>query len=281
MFLKSFSKINLSLSVNKKVNYKRIYLHNIQSYFCMINLHDKIKIKKINSQKDKINFHGKFAHQVNKKNNSVKSILKILRRNKLINNYYSISINKNIPAFAGLGGGTSNAFYIAKHFVKDKIDKNLSMALNQKIGSDSKLFFYKQGFLENLQKIHQFKTNYKLNFLLVYPNIRCSTKLVYSKVKKYSKKYKYNSKIKKNKKTFIKLLTNKNNDLQFIVEKRYPIIKKIIFEISKKKGCYYSRMTGSGSMCYGIFSSDKTAKAALNKVKSKYPKYWVSLAKTI
>ena len=74
---------------------------------------------------------------------------------------------------------------------------------------------------------------------------------------------------------------NKNNDLQFIVEKRYPIIKKIIFEISKKKGCYYSRMTGSGSLCYGIFSSDKTAKAALNKVKSKYPKYWVSLAKTI
>ena len=29
-------------------------------------------------------------------------------------------------------------------------------------------------------------------------------------------------------------------------------------------------MTGSGSLCYGIFSSDKAAKAALNKVKSKY-----------
>ena len=281
MSLKSFSKINLSLSVSKKIPYKKKYLHNIQSYFCMINLYDKIKIKKINSQEDKIKFHGKFAHQVNKKNNSVKNVLKILRRNKLISNYYSISINKNIPAFAGLGGGTSNAFYIAKHFTKGKINKKLSAILNQKIGSDFKLFFHKEGFLENIKNVRKLKNKYKLNFLLVYPNLRCSTKYVYSKVKEFSKKLKHNPNMRKNKRTFINELANKNNDLQLIVEKKFPIIKKLIFEISKKKGCYFSRMTGSGSLCYGIFNSDKTAKGALNKVKSKYPKYWISLAKTI
>ena len=41
MILSSYSKINLSLLVNSK---KKSGLHNIQSYFCLINLKDKIKI---------------------------------------------------------------------------------------------------------------------------------------------------------------------------------------------------------------------------------------------
>ena len=35
--------------LEKKI--KKNSLHQIQSYFCLINLHDKIKINKINSEK--------------------------------------------------------------------------------------------------------------------------------------------------------------------------------------------------------------------------------------
>ena len=55
MVLSSYSKINLSLLVNSK---QKSGLHNIQSYFCLINLKDKIKIKKIDGKSDKINFTG-------------------------------------------------------------------------------------------------------------------------------------------------------------------------------------------------------------------------------
>ena len=80
---------------------------------------------------------------------------------------------------------------------------------------------------------------------------------------------------------YIKFLIKKNNDLQSIVENKYPIIKNLIIEIAEKKGCYFSRMTGSGSVCYGVFKTEKTAKAALKRIKSKHPKYWLSVAKTI
>jgi len=40
-------------------------------------------------------------------------------------------------------------------------------------------------------------------------------------------------------------------------------------------------MTGSGSVCYGVFKSKKTAKVGLNEIKSKYRKYWSAVAKTI
>merc|ERR1712167_239805 len=100
-------------------------LHEIQSYFCLINLVDKIKLKKIIGKKDIIFFKGPFSKLVNKKNNSIINLLKFLRELKLISNYYSITINKNIPVFGGLGGGTGNAASILKVLLKGKVSKSL------------------------------------------------------------------------------------------------------------------------------------------------------------
>ena len=279
MILKSFSKINLSLSINRKL--KNTRLHDIQSYFCLINLFDQIKIKRINSEKDIIKFHGKFSKYINKRSNSIKDTLNILREKNLISNYYSVVVKKKIPVFSGMGGGTSNAVCLIKYFTRNRSNKTLSSILNKKIGSDTKLFFYEQGFLKNLRTIKDFRRKYRLYFLLVYPNVRCSTRYVYSKVKKYSSISKYSFSKINDKSKFIDFLINENNDLQSIVENKYPIIKKLIIEIGQKKGCYFSRMTGSGSVCYGVFKSEKTAKAALNGIKLKYPKCWLSVAKTI
>ena len=279
MILKSFSKINLSLSVNRKLKKKR--LHDLQSYFCLIDLFDQIKIEKVKDLKDKVKFQGRFAKYINKKNNSILNVLAILRERNIISSYYSVVVNKKIPVFSGLGGGTSNAAYLAKHLARKKLNRGMLNILEKKIGSDSKLFFYNQGFLKNLKKVDNFKRKYKLYLLLTYPNIQCSTRDIYSKLRKYSSKSKHNFNKINDKDKFIKFLVNKKNDLQFIVEKKYPVIKRLLKEISLIKGCYFSRMTGSGSVCFGVFKSEKTAKVALKIIKLKFPKYWVSFAKTI
>jgi 4-diphosphocytidyl-2-C-methyl-D-erythritol kinase len=278
MILKSFSKINLSLSVNKKL---KKGLHQIQSYFCLISLYDLIEIKKINGEKDIIKFTGKFAKHVDSKKNSILDTLTILREQNIITNYYSVIINKKIPVFAGLGGGTSNAVSLIKHFAKKKINKNLLNILYKKIGSDLKLFFYNQGFLKSLKIVKSFKKKHNLFFLVIYPNVISSTKYVYSKVNNYSSISNYSFNKINNKQKFIDFLINANNDLQSIVENKYPIVKKLVSEIKQKKGCYFSRMTGSGSVCYGVFISEKTTKAALIRIKLKYPNFFFSVAKTI
>ncbi len=280
MLLKSFSKINLSLSVNKKSKMNGLY--EIQSYFCLINLFDQIKIKKIKGKKDVVQFKGKFAKNVKKKNNSIIDTLQFLRKRKLISNFYSVLIKKKIPVFSGMGGGTSNAVCILKYLAKKKINENILNILEKKIGSDLRLFFYKQGFVKNLKTIKSLPSKYKLNFLLVYPNIQCSTRYVYSKVNSHllQSKNKF-SKI-NDKRRFIDFIKKKqNNTLQLIVENQHPTIKKLTKEIEQKKGCYFSRMSGSGSVCYGVFESEKTAKAALKVIKLKHPKYWSHVAKTI
>jgi len=65
------------------------------------------------------------------------------------------------------------------------------------------------------------------------------------------------------------------------VTKIYPRVQKTINYIKSQKGCYFSRITGSGSACIGIFSNMKNAMYAQKAVKSKFPKYWCAVSKTI
>lgn len=277
MVLKSFSKINLSLNINSKL---KNGLHDIQSYYCLINLFDKIKIRKIDKKKDKVVFFGPFVKHIKKSNNSITNLLKLLRKLELISGYYSVNVIKNIPVFSGLGGGTSNAASVLKFLLKGKVSKNILEKVEKLIGSDLRLFFNKQGFLQNLRTIKTIKKQ-KLFFLLSRPNIICSTKKIYSKVKKYSKKKKFNFQKMNNKKGFINYILEQNNELQSIVEEEYPSIKILLKDINTEKGCYFSRMSGSGSVCYGLFNNESNAKKALNKIKSKHPKFWFSIAKTV
>ena len=277
MTLNSYAKINLTLKVHPR---GKNNLHEIQSYFCLIDLADKIKLKKIKSKKDKIVFKGPFAKLVNKKNNSVLNLLKLLRSLDLISSFYSITVIKNIPVFAGLGGGTGNAVFILKYLLKKKLNKSILNQAETRIGSDLKLFFYKQGFLKKLGSINKLKKKQKFFFVLIQPNIKCSTEEIYSRVKNYSKKILEKSIINTRAK-FISYLSKSNNDLQSIVEKKYPLMKELLTNLKDEKGCCFSRMTGSGSVCYGLFDNQIKAKRALNNLRIKYPKFWSSLAKTV
>ena len=139
MVLKSYAKINLTLSVNKRL---KSGLHNIQSIYCLIDLHDKIFLKKIkNKNFDQVSFTGPFSKDINKSNNSVKKVLNAMRKNKIISDYYFVKVNKRIPVFAGLGGGTSNAATLLKQLIKKDLNKKILNKITKEIGSDSRLFF--------------------------------------------------------------------------------------------------------------------------------------------
>jgi 4-diphosphocytidyl-2-C-methyl-D-erythritol kinase len=278
MVIKSYSKLNLTLKVNSK---SRNGLHEIQSLYCWIDLCDLIKIKTLKKNKDKINFKGPFARLVKNKNNSVSKLLQKLRELNMISNFYSIEITKNIPVFGGLGGGTSNAAFILKHLLKNKINNILLKKFENTIGSDFKLFFTKRGYLKDLQTIIQLKKNQTFYFLLIQPKIKCSTEEIYSNVKKFSKKEHLRKNFINSRNGILNYLSKSRNDLQFVVERKYPLIKKLLTDIKNERGCYFSRMSGSGSVCYGLFKDQNIAKKALNKLKNKYPKFWFSLAKTV
>jgi 4-diphosphocytidyl-2-C-methyl-D-erythritol kinase len=277
--IKSYSKINLFLKVLKKNNKG---LHDIQSSIMLLDLHDQISLKKINKNKDSIEFSGHFKKNINKNTNTISKSLILLRKHNLIDEKrYKITVCKKIPVFAGLGGGTSNAVFLIKHFLKNKISGKILKIFEEEIGSDFRLFFLNHSFQKSLKKIIKFKKKYTFYFVLVYPNINSSTKEVYSGVKKFSLPLKNDLSKIGSKSNYIKFIKNENNDLQKIVEKKHKKILKILNLIKIQKNCLFSRMTGSGSVCFGIFSNRKSAKAGLIEIQKRLPNYWSILTKSI
>ena len=120
-----------------------------------------------------------------------------------------------------------------------------------------------------------------LNILIVYPNVICSTKKIYKNNKKFTfLKLRSNFYI-SNRNQLINFLKKENNDLEKTVIKFYPKVRKIIDLIKDQNGCYLSRITGTGSACFGIFSNMKTAILTKKLIKLKFPNYWCVVSKTI
>ena len=279
MVLKSYAKINLTLSVNKRL---KSGLHNIQSIYCLIDLHDKIFLNRNkNKNCDQVSFTGPFSKNINKSNNSVKKVLNAMRKNKIINDYFVIKVNKKIPVFAGLGGGTSNAATLLNYLTNKNLNNKTLSKITKEVGSDLRLFFHNQGYQKNLRSVINLNKKHNFHLLLIFPKIKSSTKSVYAKVKNYSKLKKPLNKSLTYRKSFIEFLINSKNDLQSVVEKKHKIVSKLLLDINKFKGCHFSRMTGSGSTCYGLFDNKKSSLVALKKLRRKYPKFWFSIAKTI
>ena len=282
--IKSYCKINLSLRVLKKLNSG---YHNIISLITFCDLHDVISISRIRNLKDEISFSGSFKKCINEKSNTITEVLNLLRNKKLLENQaFKINIKKNIPHGSGLGGGSSNAADLINYFnlkMKLKLNKNKITKLAFQIGSDVPVNLERKNtFLTGKKdKILRFSQKFKLNLLIVYPNLICSTKKIYQKNKKISFSKRQPSFSAISNKKLINFLKSEHNDLEKTVIKIYPKVKKIIDYIKSQKGCYFSRITGSGSACIGIFSNMKNAIYAQKLIKLKYPKYWCAVSKTI
>ena len=281
-----FCKINLSLRVLKKL--KNGY-HAIRSLVIFCDLRDIITISKIQSKRDKINFSGKFSKGISAKKNTITKTLRLLRKKKfLLNQKFRINIKKNIPIGSGLGGGSADAAALLNFLQLKKITKINQkdiIKIANKIGSDVPLILNKKNnFLTNKNRIVKLNKKFRLNVLIVYPNVICSTKRIYKLNKKFtSSRDQISSSLINSMKQekLINFLKNEKNDLEYTVTRLYPKISKIINFLSKQKGCYFSRITGSGSACIGIFSNRNNAIYSQKMIKLNFPSYWSTVSKTI
>ena len=276
--LKSWAKINLSLNLIKRLsnNY-----HSIESLITFVQIFDEIKIKTLNKKEHKISFSGKFSKGIGKRN-TVYKLLKLLEKKKIINKKFEINIKKNIPQKSGMGGGSMNAASILSYFMKKRIlniSNKKAKDLAYKVGSDVVLGLEKKNsILFKNKKIG--RLNKKINFhvLIVMANEGCSTKYIFSKVKKYSKPLYFNI----NKRFFeTNYLVQSNNDLENVVFKKYSKIKNLKYFLSNLPNIVFTRMTGSGSGLVAYFKSKKAANNAARIFRRKYKNYWYIVSKTI
>ena len=282
--IKSYCKVNLSLRILKKLSNG---YHNIKSLITFCDLYDVITIKKIKEKKDFISFTGKFKKGINNKSNTIIKVLYQLRKNKFLKNQaFKINVHKNIPHGSGLGGGSANAANLLNFFNSKmhlKLNKKKIKKIANRIGFDTPINLERKNTLLTGKRGQILRINHKfnLNILIVYPNIICSTKKIYKKNKTFTISRSQFDIHLMNKSQLITFLKKEQNDLEKTVVKFHSKVGKVIDFIKNQKGCYFSRITGSGSACIGIFSDMKTAILTQKLIKLKFPKYWCVVSKTM
>jgi len=276
--LKSFAKINLALHVTGKLT----NLHKIESIVKFIDLHDTISINEINSYKHEVSFTGNFSKKI-KEDNTVNKLFEILEKNNFLKKKkFQVKIKKNIPQESGLGGGSMNAATILNFLIKKKIIKisqKKILQITKLIGSDVILGIKpKSAILSSNSKIKKFLKTPNFNILLVRPNFGCSTRKIYSGVKRFSKP-KFNDP-KKNMMN-LKSLLKYENDLEKVAFSKYPKLKILKSFLENLNKPLFVRMTGSGSVMVAYYQKKQDCELAKVRFKRKFKNYWCNTSKTI
>ncbi len=132
--------------------------------------------------------------------------------------------------------------------------------------------------LNTNNKIKYYNNCKKFYTLIVKPNFGCSTREIYSKVKKFNKP-KFNN---PNKKMFnFDYLKKLNNSLEPIVFSKHNKLREIKLFLEKLSESTFVRMTGSGSAIVAYFQSKQRCDHAKKQFNNKYKNYWCIASKTI
>ena len=255
------AKINLTLQIKERL--KNGY-HVISSHMIFLDLFDRIFIE--NETSDFLKIVGPFKKKMNPsdRNNLILKTLKFCRKNKLTNDSFKITLEKNIPISAGLGGGSSNSASIIRYFLKHNKNEKVNKIVNlsKKLGADIPACLYSQPLLakgigEKISLIN-FNKNLDIGVVLINPNIQLSTKDVFT-----------NFKFKENlQESFITQVDNFDdfgefsiigNDLKNTATRIVPEIEKILKIFENSNNCISYGMSGSGPTCFGIFKSKSSA----------------------
>ena len=182
--MKAYAKVNIFLKiVGKRENY-----HELLSRFIKVeNLYDELEfVEKQNNEEFEL--HGEFGCPL-KSNTIYKAYLSICKAGfeKELKEFFTckaLHVKKNIPSFAGLGGGSSNAATFL-HMINKEVNLGLTneqlASIGLEVGADVPFFVY--GFESaNVSGIGEVVKEYKekpLHVETLTPDIKCDTGAVY------------------------------------------------------------------------------------------------------
>ena len=250
MTKKSYAKVNIFLKiVGLRDNY-----HLIASRFVRVkNLFDTISF--IKKDVDNFSIEGNFSCILEK--NTVYKAYKELEKFDCVKEFFKkniVKIDKNIPEFAGLGGGSSNCATFL-NMVNQACNLNLSKEELSKIGSNIGAdvpFFVYEFDSANVSGIGEIVEEYKevsLNIEVNKPKIACDTGKIYKNFREKFYKEMNKDEVKElfvtNSKDILKKFSiNEANDLYFSALDLNQDLKKF-----EKDNWFFS---GSGSSFFKI-----------------------------
>ena len=273
---RAYAKINLSLDV---FNVREDGYHDIRSIMLPIGFYDELEI----------DIAGEDSHHCNRsylpfdERNSIVKMIGILKERFSLKDHYRISLNKQIPTKAGLGGGTADAAATLKIFERlyglDLAEEEIiEICLN--VGADVPFNYFNvpalvSGIGDKIEKINV-KKSYPL--LLVKPRSGVSTKEAYELLDMEKCDHPDIDKLRRILESGEDLSSHLGNSLEqpaVLLNRRIPLIKKQLEDLGGKNVL----MSGSGSTVFCIDEDEGKIRKLYEAMRGKG--YYVRFTRTL
>ena len=272
---KGCAKINLALHI---IGEQEDGYHVLDSIVVFTDIFDSLFFKK--NKENRLTLTGEFSNALNVKKNSILEALNLFEN--VLTDHFSINLEKNLPLGAGLGGGSADAAAVIRFITKHFRQQMPSPKAISRIGADVPACVLSVasrvgGIGEDVKPIDISEID--LWIVLVNPGIFVSTGSIFEEVTE-----KHNESLEPfthfgSTDQFIDYLKRQRNDLQDIAANKCPEIMQVLDTIEQTQDVLLSRMSGSGSTCFGLYRSQEIATRAVSYINKKNNKWWIKFSR--
>ena len=270
--VKAFAKINIGLLITGK---RPDGYHTLETVFAPINWYDELTF----ASADELGMTCSNLDLPSDDNNLCLKAATALRDYAGIRSGASISLTKNIPFGAGLGGGSSDAATTLR-VLNTLWDVHVPSAdlhgIALKLGADVPYFLempgvaFASGIGEQLQDLD---CSLPFHTVTVFPEEHISTVWAYKNF--YPR---FERKVPDLREMVKGLCANRDltvlpafeNDFEPVVFDHYPSVRKVKEELLEE-GALFASLSGSGSAVFGLFDGKSEAEKAMQRFSKHYP----------
>ncbi|ESY56511.1 MULTISPECIES: 4-(cytidine 5'-diphospho)-2-C-methyl-D-erythritol kinase [unclassified Mesorhizobium] len=277
------AKINLALHVTGR---RADGYHLLESLVVFTRFGDRVEIEPADA--DRFSVSGRYATSVPiDDSNLVVKAREALRRQagQQRTPPVAIRLEKNLPVASGVGGGSSDAAAVLQGLVRtwglDIGEAELSR-IGLTLGADVPMCLaakplVARGVGDELSPIADFPA---LALVLVNPGVAVSTPDVFNALEKRDNEglpplpraFDFHS--------VRNWLEITRNDLEEPAQAIQPPIGRAL-SLLNRAGSGFSRMSGSGATCFGLFETGNVAKRAAAEIRSREPEWFVAATRSI
>ncbi|HEU5046389.1 MAG TPA: 4-(cytidine 5'-diphospho)-2-C-methyl-D-erythritol kinase [Rickettsiales bacterium] len=272
------AKINLYLHITGKTANG---YHALDSLVAFANTGDVLEVSP--SDRVTLRISGTYGAALSSQDNLVMKAATALQQRFHIKEGAAISLQKQLPIGSGIGGGSADAaatLQLLTRLWKINAEPQDMQELALSLGADvpaclQSTSLYMSGIGEVIEPGPRLSG---LFILLVGTGVPLLTRDVFagyqgqfSQAMPHMRRFASNEEL-------IRFLNSTRNDLQDAAIALMPEIATILQALSTEKDCLLSRMSGSGSTCFGLFAKRKYAEDAAIRLNRQYPGWWIRVA---
>ncbi len=263
------AKINLFLHVGEK---RADGYHALQSLAVFADVGDELELR--HSQDYRLSIRGPFAADLSAGDDNL-----ILKTARLMSLEADIVLTKNLPVASGIGGGSADAAATLRGLAQlwtvkdaDKVARHVAPT----IGSDVLVCIdSKPAWMEGRGEIVVPVAGVPpMPMLLVNPGVAVSTADVFRALKTRRGTGLRRPERLGGVEELLQFLRATSNDLETPALAIQPVIADVLREI-EGAGSLFTRMSGSGATCFGLFESEQRVAHAAQVISAAHPGWWV------